>query len=68
MLYRKHQILYCLFVQMTISSSPFLGGIFFIYFFFCAVQGSECIHIKWEALTTKSGFTIKYQLFEGRRL
>ena len=29
------------------------------------MKGPEHVSIQWEALTTKSGFTIKYQLYEG---
>ncbi|XP_070176149.1 uncharacterized protein [Littorina saxatilis] len=31
------------------------------------VKGPDHISIKWNALTTKSGFTIKYQLYEGTK-
>ena len=31
------------------------------------VKGPDTIQAQWTALTTKSGFTIKYQLFEGKQ-
>ncbi|KAK7489771.1 hypothetical protein BaRGS_00018953, partial [Batillaria attramentaria] len=31
------------------------------------VKGADCVSVRWDALTTKSGFTIKYQLYEGTR-
>ena len=31
------------------------------------VKGPDSIYVEWEPLTTKSGFTIKYQMFEGTK-